>query len=53
MPDITMCVNDDCPLRETCYRYMAEPSTAQSMAKYEWKDDGQWAWCEYHLDIPN
>ena len=26
MPDITMCINDDCPLRHSCYRYMATPS---------------------------
>lgn len=25
MPDITMCINDDCSLREKCYRYMAQP----------------------------
>jgi len=26
MPDITMCPGGDCPLKETCYRYKAEPS---------------------------
>ncbi len=26
MADITMCVGTGCPLRETCYRYMAEPN---------------------------
>lgn len=26
MPDITMCVGTGCPLRENCYRYMAEPN---------------------------
>ena len=25
MPDIAMCSGDDCPLKEMCYRYTAEP----------------------------
>jgi hypothetical protein len=24
MPDITMCSGDGCPLKENCYRYLAE-----------------------------
>ena len=26
MPDITMCEGTDCPHKENCYRYIAEPS---------------------------
>jgi hypothetical protein len=26
MPDITMCWGDNCPIKETCYRYTATPS---------------------------
>lgn len=26
MPDITMCKGEDCPLRESCYRYKAKPN---------------------------
>ena len=26
MPDIAMCNNKDCKLKETCYRYTAKPS---------------------------
>ena len=26
MPDITMCEGNNCPLKETCYRYKAKPS---------------------------
>lgn len=25
MPDITMCKGEDCPLKESCYRYKATP----------------------------
>lgn len=36
MPDITMCVNDDCPSKFECYRYMAVPSELrQSYAAFE------------------
>jgi hypothetical protein len=26
MPDITMCMGGDCPLKQDCYRYTAKPS---------------------------
>mgnify|MGYP000013904373 FL=1 len=26
MPDITMCSGEGCPLKEKCWRYLAEPS---------------------------
>lgn len=26
MPDITLCTNTDCPVRDKCFRYTAEPS---------------------------
>ena len=30
MPDITMCLGIDCPIKETCYRYKAKPYEYQS-----------------------
>lgn len=30
MPDITMCKGEECPLKETCYRYIATPTINQS-----------------------
>lgn len=30
MPDITMCQNKDCPLKDKCYRFTAEPKKMQS-----------------------
>ena len=30
MPDISMCVGGNCPMKETCYRYKAKPSDYQS-----------------------
>jgi len=26
MPDISMCSGQDCPLKETCYRFTAKPN---------------------------
>ncbi|MFA5379359.1 MAG: hypothetical protein WC455_26620 [Dehalococcoidia bacterium] len=36
MPDITMCTNEDCKVKLSCYRYMAVPAPAQSYARFEW-----------------
>lgn len=30
MPDITLCPGNNCPMKETCYRYKATPSDYQS-----------------------
>ena len=36
MPDITMCDNEQCPLREKCYRFRAIPDPYwQSFAHFE------------------
>jgi len=29
-PDITMCKGTDCPVKESCYRYIAKPNDYQS-----------------------
>ena len=49
MPDITMCKGDQCPLKETCYRYKAKPSMYQSyFVDIPLKEDGT---CEYFMEI--
>lgn len=36
MPDITMCINKECPLRMKCYRFTAVPTLDwQSYAEYK------------------
>lgn len=48
MPDISMCKNDNCPLKEKCYRYTAEPSPyRQSYGLFPQPKDGK---CEYFWD---
>lgn len=34
MPDIEMCQNKTCPIRQTCYRHEATPSLRQSYGEY-------------------
>ena len=40
MPDITMCINEDCPVKMTCHRYTATRSVPQSFALFKWDDTG-------------
>lgn len=52
MPDISMCKNKTCPLRNTCYRFIAEPNPhRQVYAEFDWKvvDNGV-VTCEYYWD---
>jgi hypothetical protein len=44
MPDISMCRNEECPLKDSCYRYVAEPSHYQAYGKFEYKDG-----CDHYL----
>lgn len=40
MADISMCINESCPLKLSCYRYLAQPDDImQSYAKFEWEKD--------------
>jgi hypothetical protein len=49
MPDISMCTNIFCPLRETCYRAKAKPSMYQSYAPFTY--DKKKKDCEYYMEI--
>ena len=49
MPDITMCENHTCPLRQKCYRYRAKADPYwQSFCKYKPNADGT---CDYFWEI--
>lgn len=45
MPDISMCNNKLCPIKELCYRYMAIPEEYQLYAKFDHHN------CKYFLPI--
>lgn len=36
MPDITMCVSNNCPYKDKCYRSQAKPSNYQSYSNFEY-----------------
>lgn len=50
MPDITMCANKDCVVKERCYRYMAIPSHYQSVAIFQPNKNDL---CDYFWSITN
>ena len=45
MPDITMCSGQNCPIKQSCYRFTAKPSRYQSYADFAYQKvvvvDGQ------------
>jgi len=47
MPDITMCDNQKCSIRDRCYRAKAEPSYWQSWAIFKPTEDG----CEHYIEF--
>ena len=55
MPDIAMCANELCDLKDTCYRYTAEPSDTQSYGSFDHNDCGHYwsvdsmAWPPRHI----
>ena len=48
MADITKCKGTDCPLKETCYRFLAMVGLIQSYFKDVPFKDGK---CEYYWNI--
>jgi len=50
MPDITMCWGDNCPIKETCYRYTATPSKWRQsyFAETPIKEDNT---CDHFMEI--
>ena len=49
MPDISMCTNDKCFMRKSCYRFMAEPNRySQSYIEFKPDENGQ---CDEFLKL--
>lgn len=52
MPDISMCVNNKCPLRDRCYRFTAKPNPhrqSYSSFTFEYAMPGI-PMCEYFIN---
>jgi hypothetical protein len=41
MPDITMCLGNECSIRNYCFRFTATPSGRQSFSDFRCKEDGK------------
>jgi hypothetical protein len=46
MPDITMCIGNECLIKNYCFRFTAKPSGWQSFADFRCKEDGK---CDHFL----
>ncbi len=61
MPDITLCNNEECLQKKSCYRFTATPNPYyQSYATFKFKvveDTGNPFWgkgrCDYYIDTKN
>lgn len=56
MPDITMCLNSECPVREFCYRYCAIPKDFRQSyhmfhALHPWRCFNFWDLREYNFPV--
>ena len=51
MPDMAMCQRDDCPLKETCYRYMAQPSSVQSYCRFQFYYNEGKVGCFFYIPL--
>lgn len=49
MPDITMCKGGKCPLKKSCYRYLAKPTPKRQA--YFADTPGQGEECEYYWRV--
>ncbi len=51
MPDITKCVNSECPMKKICYRWTSKPSEFnQSYAHFEPVEVFHSIACDYLID---
>ena len=52
MPDISMCDNKTCPLRNTCYRFIAKADPwRQAYGEFKWKSEEEGnVTCEHYWD---
>ena len=44
MPDISKCDNNNCPIKNSCYRFTVKPCYMQSYASFEFTDSCSYYW---------
>lgn len=52
MTDISKCNNKSCPIRKTCYRYVAPADQWQSWARWEYLRVGGEIQCNGYWSVP-
>ena len=50
MPDVSLCLNELCPLRVKCVRYLAEPDPYRQVYSYFKFEEGN---CDGFWDVEN
>jgi len=49
MPDIAMCTNNECPKKDSCYRFKAEANPYwQAYSEFVVDEDGN---CDYFMEM--
>lgn len=48
MPDIAMCLNKDCTIRNNCYRFTAIPSERQAYSNFQQDEEQK---CKHQLNL--
>lgn len=48
MPDISMCLNTSCPLKESCYRFTAKANDRQSYSNFQYEVKQGEVKCEFY-----
>lgn len=50
MPDICMCLDEFCPMKDNCLRYISEASMRQSYFMDSPRDEGA-STCDYYISV--
>jgi len=50
MPDISCCINEECPLRSKCYRATAKWDDYQSVARFQYQEYEGKVMCDWFWD---
>jgi hypothetical protein len=48
MPDVSMCSNQTCPMKEYCYRFKAVANSYQSYGGFKPDENGK---CDYFIEL--
>lgn len=44
MPDITKCINEECPIKDKCWRFTSPNSMYQAVSTFKYEDGCRYYW---------